>query len=152
MISKSLFIATPISAFSSNDEYIRFRSWITKLTQKISDDGIYDDVFCVACKVKSQELLDDPVDSLIGDIDKLDKSDCFLFIYPVETPTSALIELGYAFAKNMPIKIVHIKNIPLPFMATKMDKVYKNVEKIELDEFDLSSMDIILKALATPET
>ena len=148
MKSKSLFIATPISTFSSNDEYMRFRSWIMGLTKKITESEIFGEVFCVACIVKSQSSLNDPIESLVGDIAELEKASHFLFIYPVETPTSALIELGYALAKNKTIIIAHAKDTALPFMATKLDKVYQNIKKLELDEFNNNSMAIVLRALS----
>lgn len=144
---KSLFIATPISAFSSNDAYVRFRGWITELIDTVSSSGAFDNVFCVANKVKTQESLNDPIDSLVGDIAELDKATHFLFIYPVETPTSALIELGYALGMHKSIILVHPKNVILPFMATKMDKVYENISKLEFENLDSTSISRILSEL-----
>ena len=144
---KLLFIATPISAFGSNDDYARFRGWIRELIDAVFSSGIFEEVFCVANKVKTIESLDDPIDTLVGDIAELDKATHFLFIYPVETPTSALIELGYALGKNKDIILVHPKNVTLPFMATKMDEVYGNVSKLEFGNLDSKSIARILSEL-----
>lgn len=148
MQDESLFIATPISAFSSDIEYIKFRNWLTQLTQKIAEGERFSDVFCVACIVKSQMSLDDPIYSLAADIAELDKASHFLFIYPIATPTSALIELGYALATNKFITIAHPQNVLLPFMATKLDVIYENINKVIFNDFDDGAINEVLRALS----
>ena len=147
MQAKPLFIATPISAFTTDEEFITFRKWITKLTKKIESSGSFSEVFCVACIVESQLSLDDPVDSLVSDIAELDRAGHFLFIYPLATPTSALIELGYALAKHKTITIVHPKNVLLPFMATKLHVIYDNIDRVLLNEFDDKAITEVLRVL-----
>lgn len=147
MQTESLFIATPISAFSTDEEFILFRKWIAKLTKKIEYSGKFSEVFCVACLVQSQSALDDPVDSLVADIAELDKAGHFLFIYPLATPTSALIELGYALAKHKTITIVHPQKVLLPFMATKLHIIYDNINKVLLDKFDEGAITEVLRVL-----
>lgn len=148
----SLFIATPISAFKSNNEYMRFRDWVIDLIEAISEKHFFNEIFCVANKVKTQDSLNDPIDSLVNDISALQRSTHFLFIYPVETPTSALIELGYALGMNKIITLVHSSNVSLPFMAKKMNKVYNNIEKIEVDDFNDLAIHLILGKLSNKVT
>ena len=148
MQKKTLFVATPISALPSNEDYILFRDWVLMLNEKIINSGYFDKVFCIASKVKSQSSLNDPIQSLKGDIAELSEASDFLFIYPMETATSALIELGYALAKNKNIKIVHLRQASLPFMATKMDQVFDNIEKLEIDKLDSHSINKIMCAIS----
>ena len=132
----TIFISTPISAFKENNDYVIFRNWIQNLVSKINESGWFSDVFCVANLVKNQTSLDDPKSSLINDLEQLDRSSHFLLIYPQISATSALIELGYAVAKNKTIMIVHPKQVKLPFMAGEMHNIYPNVTKMCIDDFN----------------
>lgn len=145
MNNSSLFVATPISAFETNTEYVTFRLWVTNLVNAIiANTGIVE-TFCVACMVKNQDLLDSPLNSLLDDIHELDCAEHFILIYPKPIATSALIELGYALAKEKNITIVHPKSVKLPFMASQLDTVYENVTILSISDFDEIAFDEIIK-------
>lgn len=141
---KKLFVATPISAFETEVEYTVFRTWLLLLLKGIKETILFDEVFCVADLVKNQTSLDDPKDSLLQDIQELNMSSDFLLIYPVETPTSALMELGYALARDINIVIIHPTSVKLPFMAASLQDVYDNVKTLKVNDFNDTSLRSII--------
>lgn len=145
IMPKQLFISTPISAFNTNDDYLKFRAWLAHLITKLENTVPLLQIFCVAAKVKTQNALDSPKDSLLHDISKLDWCSDFLLIYPKQVATSALIELGYALAKEKKILICHISSVELPFMASQMDEILQNVTKITFKKFDDTAIDQIIE-------
>lgn len=144
MNNRKLFIASPISAFDFDAEYIIFRDWIESVTSALQSTGTFTDIFCVANIVKSKSSLDDPIKSLQNDIGELESATDFLLIYPKSMATSALIELGYAMAKKKKILIVHPENVPLPFMASKLNCVFSNISTVSIHAFDHSSIELIV--------
>lgn len=147
MEKKSLFIASPISVFESEEEFSKFHGWLQKLIDEIRADNFFENVFCAAEQVSSNNEIDDPVDSVIEDIAEIEKATSFLLIYPKKSPTSALIELGYALAKNKNIVIARHAESPLPFMATKLDRVYDTVKLLTYLETNSKSISEISSML-----
>ena len=90
-----IFIATPISSFSNNKEYLNFRYIIMNLVSELRKD------FCVYSEIEEfvkMNSFDEPAKAISKDFDNILISDFFILIHPSKMQTSTLIELGYAFA------------------------------------------------------
>lgn len=139
-----IFISTPISGFSSASDYSKFREWFVCNLNQLRNANPCVNIYCAAEHVDSHKHMGKPFESTRQDIVALDRSQGFILFYPEKIASSALIELGYALAKNTPILIVTPSKSVIPFMATAFDELYSNVKTLEI-KFDNNSIhDLII--------
>lgn len=113
MIS-SAFIATPISAFESEVELQQFKSWLVDLITAVKARLPDLAVECELLEIQSSYDYDDPSTSVVKDLEAIDRMECFIFVYPKPSASSALIELGYALAKDKPVLVLAKSRNDLP--------------------------------------
>ncbi len=131
--SKSIFLSTPMSAFSEV-ELSEFVSWCKVLEQGLSE-RLKKTIYCAALKAPSAEVFGSEYESVINDFKAIDECSTFILIYPQKLATSALIELGYAVAKKKPILIVAKNIADLPFMARGLSEASSSTEVFICDSF-----------------
>lgn len=145
MNRKKIFLAAPISGFVDDGEYQEYREKILELIFFLRKHSfeVYSEVECVSGK----NDYDSPEQSAREDFKRISDSDIFLLLYPKKVQTSALIELGYACAKEKVIVIVSSKSI-LPYLALGLASACTNVsivETLDLDKKTFSKIAIALK-------
>ena len=144
---RRFFIATPMSGFESELAYEHFQKWLKSLLKSITDKKRNNYYYCAAINVIAKDLSKDPTNSVKSDIDEIEKSTDFIFIYPIEVTTSAIMELGYALALKKRITIIAPKNISLPFMLNYLEDIYPNVSYLNIDKIDNKSIERISNQL-----
>lgn len=138
-----IFIATPISSFSNNKEYLNFRYIIMNLVSELRKD------FCVYSEIEEfvkMNSFDEPAKAISKDFDNILISDFFILIHPSKMQTSTLIELGYAFAHKKNIIIISSKN-DLPYLALGMSEIIDNVFFLECADINNDIVDKIPKII-----
>ena len=117
MDSVKLFVSAPIAGFENDIEYVSYRELVCDLIERIKNSGSTKEIYSALSSIKSPEEYDSPQVAATQDLSELDRATHFIMFYPQKTPTSSLIELGVALAKNKKVLIV-VNNIDdLPFMA-----------------------------------
>jgi len=124
----SIFLASPISGFDSQDEFQLYREEIKNLINKIKSMNEVSEIFSAAVSINTIFDYDDSKTSVKMDLEKLNFSTHFILLYPKKIVTSALIELGYAIAKNKKILIVTTGSDVLPYMMKNIDEVLEGIE------------------------
>lgn len=108
-----IFLATPISGFQNEDQYIVYRKSVLSLIAELVNDY---EVYCELQEILDEVSYDTPQDSLKKDFDAIEKSDIFILLHPMRMQSSSLIELGYACALKKKLLIVGAKN-DLPYLV-----------------------------------
>jgi len=117
---KTVFIATPMSAFTKK-EYAELRALLTPVVKNSKNE-----VFAEIVSIEQDKFMT-PTDATLRDIDAVLKADLFIMIHPAAKQTSTLFELGIAFAHNKEILILFKDYEDLPFMLKELDMVSENV-------------------------
>lgn len=146
MSKKKIFLAAPISGFFDDGEYQEYREKVLKLIFFLRENSfeVYSEVECVSGK----SSYDSPEKSVREDFKKIGDSDIFLLLHPKKVQTSALIELGYACAKEKTIVIVGSKSI-LPYLALGLPSTCTDVSIVETLDLDKKTLSKIVLALKT---
>ena len=84
-------------------------------------------VFYAGKQLEDGNEFEDPVAAVKEDLKAVDESKSFLMIFPEKIATSALVELGYALARNKRIWIWIKDENDLPYLIKKLDAAYPNV-------------------------
>lgn len=108
-----IFLATPISGFQSESQYIEYRKSVIKLIEALSNNY---KVYCELQKVSTMESYDTPQESVKKDFSAIEASDIFILLHPMRIQSSSLIELGYACALRKKLLIVGTQN-DLPYLV-----------------------------------
>lgn len=136
MSNKSIFIASPITGFDSQNEYQKYRTELLNIIVTIEKFNNVKNVFSAITNIESELNYEDPAISAKKDFENLHNSTHFILFYPKKIVTSALMELGYAIGQNKQILIVTTDNDILPFMAKKLDEIYTCVTISYTTKFD----------------
>ena len=140
-----IFLAAPISAFDDENEYRKYRNIILSLILSLRQDEF--DVYSEVEHVTEKSNYDSPAQSVKDDFEKIKKSDVFLLFHPKKAQTSALIELGYAYAMQKKVIIISRKEL-LPYLALGILSVCSAAIIIELcNEFGSEFYEEIKNAL-----
>ncbi len=123
----NIFIAAPISGFSDENQYLKYRNGVLKMIEILRKEHV---VFSEIENFEKLDSYDDPGKSALEDFNKISNSDVFILMHPSKMQTSALIELGYALAHKKNIIIVSRKKY-LPFLTLGLCDVMENVKLIE---------------------
>lgn len=124
-----IFLSTPIAGFSSEQKYENYRSKILLYYEGISKKWSPDNVFAAFVEASNFSSYDTPMKSAQKDMDKIKCCDVFVLFYPQKTPTSALVELGAAFALNKKIIIMSPQIDILPYMVQGLPFAYPDQVK-----------------------
>lgn len=108
-----IFLATPISGFQSEDQYIKYRKSVLLLIESLGNNY---EIYCELQKIIDIVSYDTPQDSLKKDFNAIEESDIFILLHPMRMQSSTLIELGYACALRKKMIIVGAQN-DLPYLV-----------------------------------
>ena len=121
-----IFFSTPIAGFDSEQQYEIYRKKLLNLYNKVKNHFGEENIFAAFFQTQTFDDYDSPVDSAKIDIAAIDNCDLFCFFYPQKAATSALVELGYAFAKNKQILITSPNIEILPYMVQGLPTAYSD--------------------------
>jgi hypothetical protein len=111
-----VFISTPMAGLSDEVEYERVRSDVLDLIATLKKDSGVETVFYAGESLPTMAEFEVADLSLGEDLDALRDSRNFIFIYPSEIVTSALVEVGAALVLQKP-SVLHVKNeVKLPYL------------------------------------
>lgn len=140
-----LFISTPITGFDSENEYVDYRKKIMRIINEIRKIDNIDSIYSAMVQVETVSCYDSPAKSVIQDLQAIDKASNFILFYPRRVPSSALIELGYALAKEKNILVITNDLCSLPYMAQGLEAVHKKkVFILEKSIEDITITDIAM--------
>lgn len=128
MKKNNIFVAAPISGFFDPKEYSEYRDSVLRFIQYLRKCSYM--VYSEVERVTGEGDYDSPSNSVVNDFERIDNSDIFLLLHPKRVQTSALIELGYAFAQKKRIIIIGSRS-NLPYMALGLPEVSSFVEIVE---------------------
>ena len=143
-MTRSIFLASPISGFSSQDEYYSFRKEALSLIAFLRDKG-----YAVYSKIEgivSSNNYDSPAKSVNEDFKAIKKNDIFMLLHPARMQTSSLVEFGYACAFNKKILVV-AKKLDLPFLIIGYAEDNDSARIVNTSIKDKNSYTLIIKAL-----
>ena len=144
MNKRRIFLASPISGFSDEKEYQEYRKKVLNLIIYLRENSF--DVYSEVERVTGKSNYDSPGNSVEDDFQKISDVDIFLLLHPQKAQTSALIELGYAYAKEKTIVIVG-PTVALPYLAMGLPLVCKSVSVIDSCDLDVETFTRIVTVL-----
>jgi len=144
----SLFLSIPISSFPDVEDMKKFKDAMFCLLRQLRSSNNKLKVYCALEHMPTNGIYNNPTHGTKSDLAELDSAKVIIFIYPKKTPTSALIELGYAIAKKKKIMCVTPSREMLPYMLQCFDSLYENFELLEADVFNTKTLDLIVSSLS----
>lgn len=138
-----IFLAAPISGFSSKTQYTFYRENVCMLIDALTDKY---EVYSEIDEISSVKSYDTPIDSLEKDFKAIKDADIFVLLHPMRMQTSSLIELGYACALKKKLLIVGEKE-DLPYLALGLKKPNYNALTIYSSEISSKMIKDIINAL-----
>lgn len=141
---KKIFFATPIAGYGSEKQMLEYKDSIINFINLLKKDY---DVFAEIAVVRSIYDYDSPAKSAEMDFQAIDESDIFVIHYPQKVPTSALIELGYAFGKSKKIVIITPDKEILPYLAQELDLINSKAKIIISKDINSENMNVIHKQI-----
>ena len=140
----SIFLAAPISGCSSEIEYQSVREGVINLVQALRSNGHR--VLSELEDISGTDSYDSPAASVLLDFGQILASDVFILFHPRKMQTSALIELGFAYAHNKIIIMVSPEGA-LPYMALGFPEVNPQIRIIESASLDKNTVSQIIRVL-----
>ena len=140
-----LFLATPISTFSDPEEYNAYRKTVVQFVSALRKEHT---VSCDIDGLETQTQYISPKDAFHRDFSAISDCEAFILHYPAPTPTSALIELGYAIASNKTIIIITPNRSKLPYLVQTLDEVGNHYCVIESKELGMKATQRIIEILS----
>lgn len=143
-MNNRVFISTPISGFSTQEDYLNYRKKVLKLIEYLRANSF--DVCSEVEDISSEDNYDSPAKSVKDDFESIAENDFFILLHPERMQTSSLIELGYACAKNRKIVAVGKKS-DFPYLVIGYADYDPSARIIETHELDDCVFPRILEAL-----
>lgn len=138
-----VFLATPISGFQSEDQYILYRKSVLLLIESLANNY---EVYCELQKILDIDSYDAPQDSIKKDFNAIEESDIFILLHPLRMQSSSLIELGYACALRKKLIVVSAKS-DLPYLVNGLIEPDYNSVIIDSSEINDKIITEIMNAI-----
>lgn len=143
----TIFVSVPVSSFAAKHFALRFQECLSSLLYSLRQSIPDAEIYCAAEETMRTGKYSSPREATIKDFGVLERSHLVLFIYPDSVPTSALIELGYAIARQKFIVCVTPALKTLPFMAQSFHELLPNYRLLEANILEEGAIPLILSAL-----
>lgn len=135
-----IFLSTPISAFRDEEKYVEYRHLLLSFIQVLREKY---EVYSEIEQIRGLSCYDEPGKSAVDDFRRILEADFFMLHHPIRMQTSALIELGYAIAKEK--KIIIIANPKeLPYLALGLSASLFTVKIVPSSELSKETIDEVL--------
>ena len=144
----SFFLSIPISSYPDGEDLEKFKEAVLCLLRRLRSSNNKPKIYCALEHIPLTGDFNDPTHGAKRDLAELDSARVMIIIYPKKTPTSALIELGYAIAKKKKVMCITPSREILPYMSQGFDLLYENFELLEADIFNMKTLDLIDSCLS----
>ncbi|MBD5529556.1 MAG: hypothetical protein HDR02_14305 [Lachnospiraceae bacterium] len=131
-----IFVSTPITGFDDSKIYEEFRDSISRFIGCLDDMFGSENVYAAIKKISNINSYESPMESAIQDLNGIEETDIFLLIYPQKLASSALIELGYAFALQKLIYVFANREDDLPYMLHGIMECFSDKVKKYIGDWD----------------
>ena len=145
-MNNRIFLATPISGFSTEAEYQKYRKEALKLIAYLRKNGY--EVCSELENVVGGSDYDSPAKSVSDDFNSIKENDYFLLLHPARMQTSSLIEFGYACAFEKKVVAVGRRK-DLPYLVIGYEEYSKKAKIVEIDILVEEAFPAILQAMQT---
>jgi hypothetical protein len=112
-----LFLSAPITTLD-REEALAYYKCIAGLLDPLRAAWGAEEVYCAALELAAKGSPDTPANAIATLFREIDESAILLLLWPRSTATSALIEVGYALARDKPVVCFHQADAPLPFLLS----------------------------------
>jgi hypothetical protein len=115
-----IFLAAPMSAFASDEEYRLHREIVGRVCEHLERDGGVS-VYFAGRHISESAGFDDPAAAFRADFDALITCDLFVLYYPGPIRSSVLVEVGMAIGRGKPCLIVPARRDDLVFLLKQAE-------------------------------
>ena len=113
------FLAAPISGFDL-EACKRYYGRVHGVVELVRKHWGFENVYCAALSALSGKAQpDEPAAAMRLLFSEIDTAGALLLLWPESFPTSALVEIGYALARGVPVVCLHQEAAPLPFLLAQ---------------------------------
>jgi NTP pyrophosphatase (non-canonical NTP hydrolase) len=113
------FLAAPISGFEL-EACKRYYGRVHGVVELVRKHWGFESVYCAALSALSGKAQpDEPAAAMRMLFSEIDACGALLLLWPESFPTSALVEIGYALARGIPVVCLHQEAAPLPFLLAQ---------------------------------
>ncbi|MGB1207136.1 MAG: hypothetical protein ACPG5B_15930 [Chitinophagales bacterium] len=121
-----IFLAAPMYSLTDNSalNYIDFRKDMLEVTTKLKNVLSCEVHYAGHNQATENDFLHPPY-ALKQSLEKLDKTDAFVLIYPAALPSSILVETGWALATNKTCLFFVHQAVELPYMLRQCSEYAK---------------------------
>lgn len=116
-----LFIAAPMSALDTAG-YAEGRAEVLALMDRLSAVHGFKRIYFAGAAISGPEAFTAGADALHRDVEGLRSSRLFTLLYPTKIVTSALVEVGYALALQLPCLLLVRDESDLPYLLRQAEK------------------------------
>ena len=124
-----LFLAAPMATLKRS--YARRNSAINAIAKALEGHCKIKRVYYAGRALSKPSDFEDEAAALRANLTALDHARRFLLVYPEPLPTSALVELGYAMARKIPIIICIHDWAHLPYMLRSVSRVCSSIAVVK---------------------
>lgn len=117
-----LFVAAPMSGFDTVEAYQAHRDETLELVEHLENLPETASVYYAGRDIPSSGEFSGPNKALMLDLGGLIDSDAMIMLYPTKVVSGALIEVGIAIGKKIPVLIVVKDRADLPYMFREVDE------------------------------
>lgn len=121
-----VFVAAPMSAFGSDEEYRRSRAAVVSVVEHLKERHQVDWAYYAGAEIGSQAEFTEGKLALERDVDALEAADLFVLIYPHKVISSVLVEAGYALARRIPMLLLVRDKADLPYLFKEAERLAAN--------------------------
>lgn len=130
-----VFIGSPMASLQKG-EYVKMREHVLRIKDAILEHTSATEVYCPCERISSPSRFDDVKKAIYDDFKVLKESEYYIFLYPQNTASSVLLEMGYAIALSKKTKIFTRRRSELPFMLRKADEAIRNMMVFQYRSID----------------
>lgn len=126
-----LFIASPMAAYDTNEQYQKDRQNILDISTAFENKFGYKKIFYAGRTIRSMEKFEHKDSSVKDNLIALKQSKRFVLIYPKALTSSVLVEAGWALALGKP-SVYYVRNRDhLPFLLREAGQAFESVKIYE---------------------
>ena len=103
----------------SRDECSRYYRGVAALIAGMRESWQLGDVYCAALALSGSDRAQAPAEAMRELWARIDRADMVVLLWPEPAATSALVEVGYALARGIPVVCFHQEKAALPFLLAE---------------------------------
>lgn len=103
--------------------YSLSREAVLSLTARLRDEYGFADIYYAGANIGGSEAFTLAPEALRNDLEALQSAQLFILLYPGKLVTSALVETGFALARQIPCLLLVRDKGDLPYLLQQADRV-----------------------------